>query len=92
MICTNESIGIDHEFGNIIHKLLLIILLPEPNPEYLLQLVIPEVTHHRIPLLFLLHNIHKLILHGLHLQPLVGDLDGYVWLAADVAAGVEGEV
>lgn len=78
-----------HELFDVVAKLFLCILFAKLNSITLLHLVLPKVTHHRIPLLFLLHNIQPLLLPTPQLQLFSRDLNGEIRLAVRVRRGRE---
>ena len=53
---------VNHQFPNIVHKLLPVVLLAKLQLIHLLDLVIPEVAHHRPSSLLLPHQLQPLVL------------------------------
>ena len=53
---------VNHQFSNIVHKLLPVVLLAKPQLIHLLDLIIPEVAHHRPSSLLLPHQLQPLVL------------------------------
>jgi hypothetical protein len=52
------SIVVDHELGDVVHELLLVVLLRKPHSVDLVCLALPEVTHHRTAPFLLLHDVY----------------------------------
>jgi hypothetical protein len=59
---SKESVVIDHEFGDVVHELFLVILFSKFDPVEFIGLALPEIAYHRIPLLLFLDDVHQFFL------------------------------
>lgn len=57
-----KSMVADHEFGYIVHELLLAIFFIELYPKHFVYLVVPEVAHHGVFSLLLFNYVYELVL------------------------------
>lgn len=62
------SIVADHQLSDIVHELLLAVFFCEAYAVHFIYLIIPEITHHRVLLFLLLHNVHELVFCGFNLK------------------------